>query len=131
MRVSNFALAVAFCVCLATPAAANEIAGKWSGMLRVNNLPQPFWLDIKSTQPGKRDAARLSFSRPRNCYIKFEYGGFLDGVHVFYYEDASGFCYKHGVNGQLLVKTTSNGNLSYELKRGSELVEGGIGQPAN
>jgi hypothetical protein len=132
----DLVLATAFGTVLAlamvSPAAAeDDVKGKWFNTFEVNGLPQPVWISIVHLDHGKDQAAKLQYSKPRNCYVAFEYGGEAAGFHVFYMSDYGGdFCYATFANNRkqtvLRVRLSPDANLVYDLMVDGKTAEKGL-----
>lgn len=60
------------------------LIGDWTNIVHVDNRPQPVRLQIRAMEPGKT-AGKLIYSAPRRCVIDLQYGGAVQGRHVFYF----------------------------------------------
>lgn len=115
-----------------SPAAAeDDVKGKWFNTFEVNGLPQPVWISIAHLDHGKDQAARLQYSKPRDCYVSFEYGGEAAGFHVFYMSGYGGdVCYANFVSNRkqtvLRVRLSPDANLIYDVMVDGKTAEKGL-----
>lgn len=133
MKISFMPIFVATataCLSLASTAVANDdVMGKWFVVQEIGGLPQPTWLTVKSLEHGKSGAASINYSKPRECSFAFEYGGFVSGSHIFYYEGSNGFNFcqeNYQKKPTLKLKISSDGNLIYEMSTSTQVIERGL-----
>ena len=70
------------------------LIGDWTNIVQVDNRPQPVRLQIRTMEPGKT-AGKLIYSSPRRCVIDLQYGGAVQGRHIFYFVPFTN-CFRYG-----------------------------------
>jgi hypothetical protein len=70
------------------------VIGDWTNIVHVDNRPQPVRLQIRTMEPGKT-AGKLIYSNPRRCVIDLQYGGAIQGRHIFYFVPFTN-CFRYG-----------------------------------
>jgi hypothetical protein len=113
------------------PASAeDDVKGKWFNTFEVNGLPQPVWITVDHLDHGRDKGAQLVYSKPRDCFVNFEYGGEASGRHVFYRTSSpSGYCYdtfSRGRNVVLRAWLSPDANLIYDLMVDGKVIEKGF-----
>lgn len=111
----------------AFPAYAQELAGQYhTTFVNSNGLPQPVWLTIQNLSPGEQGAI-VSYSKPRQCQLIFEYGGNINGEHFLYRDNYGGngdWC-REKYNQDVILKIfPQNGrDIKYELIVDKKTIE--------
>lgn len=109
----------------AFPAYAQELAGKYhTTFVNSNGLPQPVWLTIQNLSPGEQGAI-VSYSKPRECRLSFEYGGEINGEHFLYSNDFGyRWCREQQDKGVILKVIPQNGrDVRYEIIVDKKIIE--------
>ncbi len=70
------------------------LIGDWTNIVHVDNRPQPVRLQIRAMEPGKT-AGKLIYSSPRRCVIDLQYGGAVQGRHIYYFVPFTN-CFRYG-----------------------------------
>ncbi|WP_372022216.1 hypothetical protein P7L70_02875 (plasmid) [Tistrella mobilis] len=111
----------------AFPAYAQELVGQYhTTFVNSNGLPQPVWLTIQNLSPGEQGAI-VSYSKPRQCKLFFEYGGNINGEHFLYRDNFGGngdWCHEKYNQGVILKIFPQNGrDTKYELIVDKKIIE--------
>jgi len=98
----------------------DPVQGKYSGVIMVDGLPQPVWLEISALVPGKQGAS-IVYSEPRGLDCPYwEYGGAGRDAHYFY---ATARCrIEGGMASILTVVLMDSGGIKYELLEDKDTV---------